>query len=132
MQITVLKYGYSRAVDSGFDATLDRMKRILREQGFGVQAEINISDALKEKLGVEVPRHTILGVCNPQLAYKALQAEPDISLLLPCNVTVREAGSQVEVSVIDAGKMMQFVNNPDLKPVADEANRRLQTALAGI
>jgi uncharacterized protein (DUF302 family) len=70
------------------------------EQGFGIQAEINISGALREKLGVELPPQIILGACNPQLAYKALQAEPGISLLLPCNVTVRQNGAQVEVAVI--------------------------------
>ncbi|HET6936105.1 MAG TPA: DUF302 domain-containing protein, partial [Candidatus Angelobacter sp.] len=84
---------------------------------------------LKEKLGVEIPRQLILGACNPQIAYQALQAEPEISLLLPCNVTVRQTGDKVEVAVIDAGKLMEFVGNPELRPLADEVKRRLQAVL---
>jgi len=129
MQLTANKYGYSRVVRWSFDEALERTKKALQQQGFGVQAEIDLSTAMHEKLGVNVPRQVILGACNPQLAYKALQAEPEISLLLPCNVTVRQNGSDVEVSVIDAEKLMEFVGNPELKPVAVEAKRRLQEVL---
>jgi uncharacterized protein (DUF302 family) len=126
------KYGYSKIVNCSFSEALERAKKALQEQGFGVQAEINISGALREKLGVEVPPQTILGACNPQLAHKALQAEPEISLLLPCNVTVRQDGQQVKVAVIDAEKLMNFVDNPELKPLAAEAKRRLQAVLEKI
>lgn len=129
MQSTALKYGYSKTVSGTFEQTLDRVRKALQEEGFGVQAEINISSALREKLGVEVPRQLILGACNPQLAYKAMQAEPEITLLLPCNVTLRQNDDGVEVAVIDAGKMMQFVGNPELRPIAEEVNRRLQSVL---
>ena len=132
MQMTALKFGYSRTVSYSFSEALERTKRALQEQGFGVQAEINISTALREKLGSEVPPQIILGACNPQLAYKALQAEPEISLLLPCNVTVRQDGQRVRVAVIDAEKMMDFVGNPELKPLAAEAKRKLQVALEKI
>jgi len=128
-QNTALRYGYSKLVDAGFDQTLDRVRAALQHEGFGVQAEINLSNALREKLGVELPRQVILGACNPQLAYKALQMEPEISLLLPCNVTLRQTGAGVEVAVIDARKMMDFVGNPALTPIAEEANRRLQSVL---
>jgi uncharacterized protein (DUF302 family) len=129
MQTTAQKYGYSKTVKYSFDEAVERAKRALQEQGFGVQAEINISSALREKLGVEVPPHIILGACNPQLAYKALQAEPEIGLLLPCNITVRQEGQQVRVAVIDAEKMMEFVGNPELKPLAADAKRKLQVVL---
>ena len=132
MQVTAQKYGYSRVVNYSFDEALERTKKTLQQQGFGVQAEINISTALHEKLGVDLPRQVILGACNPQLAYQALQAEPEISLLLPCNVTVQQSGSNVQVSVIDAEKLMQFVGKPELKPVAVEAKRRLQAVLENI
>ena len=132
MQMTALKFGYSRTVSYSFSEALERTKRALQEQGFGVQAEINISNALREKLGIEVAPQIILGACNPQLAYKALQAEPEISLLLPCNVTVRQDGQRVQVAVIDAEKMMDFVGNPELKPLAAEAKRKLQVALEKI
>lgn len=132
MQNIALKYGHLKSVSGTFEQTLDRVRKALQEEGFGVQAEINISNALREKLGVEVPRQLILGACNPQLAYKAMQAEPEITLLLPCNVTLRQNGDQVEVAVIDAGKMMQFVGNPELRPIAEEVTRRLQSVLARV
>ena len=132
MQVTAKKYGYSRVVRCSFDEALERTRKTLQQQGFGVQAEIDISTALREKLGVNIPRQVILGACNPQLAYQALQAEPEISLLLPCNVTVCQSGPNVEVSVIDAEKLMQFVGKPELKPVAAEAERRLQAVLENI
>src|SRR5215472_4223036 len=132
MQGTVHKYGYSKLVRCSFDEALERTKKTLQQQGFGVQAEINLSTAIHEKLGVNLPREVILGACNPQLAYQALQSEPEISLLLPCNITVRQHGSDVEVSVIDAEKLMQFVGNPELEPVAVEAKRRLQAMLETI
>lgn len=132
MQTTALKYGYAKLVNASFDETLERVRKALQQEGFGVQAEINISNALREKLGVELPRQLILGACNPQLAYKALQLEPEINLLLPCNVTLRQVSDGVEVAVIDAGKLMQFVGNPELTPLAQEANRRLQAVLEAI
>jgi uncharacterized protein (DUF302 family) len=129
MQTLVQRYGYSKTVNCSFQEALERTKKALQEQGFGIQAEINISSALREKLGVKMPEQIILGTCNPQLAYKALQAEPEISLLLPCNVTVRQDGQKAKVAVIDAEKLMEFVNNPELKPLAAEAARRLHTVL---
>lgn len=129
---TALRYGYSKLVNAGFDQTLERVRAALQQEGFGVQAEISLSTALREKLGVELPRQLILGACNPQLAYKALQMEPEISLLLPCNITVRQTDIGVEVAVIDARKMMDFVGNPALTSIAEEANRRLRAALEQI
>lgn len=129
MQMTAQKYGYVKTVNCSFADAVERVKNALQEQGFGVQAEIDISGALREKLGVEMPPQIILGACNPQLAYQALQAEPEISLLLPCNVTVRQTGQTVEVAVIDAEKLMEFVGNPELKPLATEAKRKLQAVL---
>lgn len=130
--ITALKYGSSKTVAAPFDETVARAKKALEQEGFGVQAEIDISKALKEKLGVEVPRLLILGACNPRLAHQALQVEPEVSLLLPCNVTVRQKPGAVEVAVIDAGRLMEFVGNPALTPLAQEANRRLQAVLEKI
>lgn len=126
------EYGYSRSVDASFDEAVERTKAALKEQGFGVLAEIDIQHALKEKLGVEIPRHLILGACNPQLAHRALEAEPEISLLLPCNVVVRERDGRVAVAAIDAERMMSFVGNPALEPIAREANERLRKAVDAI
>jgi uncharacterized protein (DUF302 family) len=122
-------YGYSRTIDVSFEEAVERTKAALKEQGFGVLAEIDIQAAMKEKLGLDLPPHLILGACNPQLAHRALEAEPEISLLLPCNVVVRERAGRVEVSAIDAERMMSFVGNPALEPVAREANERLRKAV---
>jgi uncharacterized protein (DUF302 family) len=132
MQTTAQKYGYSKPVNCSFNEALEKTKKALLAQGFGIQAEINISNALREKLGIEVPQQIILGACNPQLAHKALQAEPEIGLLLPCNVTVRQDGQQVKVAAIDAERLMEFVDNPELRPIAAEAKRRLQIVLEKI
>ena len=106
-------YGYSRAVEASFDEAVERTKAALKAEGFGVLAEIDIQRAMKEKLGVDMPRHLILGACNPRLAHRALEAEPDVSLLLPCNVVVREREGRVLVSAIDAEQMMSVVGNPE-------------------
>jgi uncharacterized protein (DUF302 family) len=126
------RYGYSRVVPFGFDQAVDRTKAALKDQGFGVLAEIDIQKAMREKLGVEIPRYLILGACNPPLAHQALQADPDIGLLLPCNVVVREREGRVEVAVVDAQKMMSVVGDDRLKDVADQATDRLRRALAAI
>ena len=123
MQLTAQKYGYSKTVNYSFNEALERTKKALQDQGFGVQAEINLSRALREKLRIEVPEQIILGACNPQLAHKALQAESVIGLLLPCNVTVRQDSLQVKVAVIDPERLMDFVGNPELRPIAEEAKR---------
>jgi uncharacterized protein (DUF302 family) len=125
-------YGYSRSVDGSFDEAVESTKAALKEQGFGVLAEIDIQAAMKEKLGLDMPAHRILGACNPQLAHRALEVEPEISLLLPCNVVVRERDGRVEVSAIDAERMMSFVANPALEPIAREANERLRKAVDAV
>lgn len=130
--ITALNYGSSKTVTGSFEETVERVKQALQREGFGVQAEIDITKALKEKLGVEIPRQLILGACNPQLAFQALQLEPEVSLLLPCNVTLTQKPGAVEVAVVDAGRLMEFVGNPALQPIAREANRRLHAVLQAV
>jgi uncharacterized protein (DUF302 family) len=125
-------YGYSRSVEMSFDDAVERTKAALKEQGFGVLAEIDIRAAMKEKLGLDVAPHLILGACNPQLAHRALEAEPEISLLLPCNVVVRERDGRVQIAAIDAERMMSFVGNPALEPIAREANERLRKAVDAV
>ena len=122
-------YGFSRTVKLPFEQAIEKTKEALKAQGFGVLSEIFIHKALKEKLNVEYPKYVILGACNPQLAYQALQAEPQLGLLLPCNVTVRENKDGSEVSMVDAHKMLSIVGNDALRPVADDANQRLKKAL---
>jgi uncharacterized protein (DUF302 family) len=99
----------------------------LKVEGFGVLTEIDVKETLKKKLGVDLLPYKILGACNPPLAHRALTAAPEVGLLLPCNVTVRqlESGS-IEVAMIDPLMMMGVINNPALKPIADEALARLK------
>jgi uncharacterized protein (DUF302 family) len=102
----------------------------LAEQGFGVLTEIDVRATLRQKLGVDMTDHVILGACNPALAHQALQADPDIGLLLPCNVVVRVEGPDTTlVQALDPEVMVQVSNAPGLSAIADEAARRLRAAL---
>ena len=102
----------------------------LKEEGFGVLTEIDVQATLKAKLGMEHHPYVILGACNPQLAYQALQAEPELGLLLPCNVIVYDNGDQTStVSIVDPLQMLDVAHNPALAPIAAEANTRLRRVI---
>jgi uncharacterized protein (DUF302 family) len=122
------RYGISKTVALPFDEAVAKATAALKEQGFGVLCEIDIQEKLREKLGIDFRRYTILGACNPPLAYKTLQEEINIGLLLPCNVIVYEAdqtGNSV-VAAIDAKTMLSVVgNSPTLEAVATEVNEKL-------
>ena len=121
-------YGQHITISGPFSAALDRVVAALREQGFGVLSDIDIQKAMKEKLGVDMPAYRILGACNPPLAHEALRAEPEIGLLLPCNVTVREQeDGRVSVGFLDPQLMVQLTANPAIAGVADDAGQRLQS-----
>ncbi|MCW7541393.1 DUF302 domain-containing protein [Aquabacterium sp. A7-Y] len=123
-----MTYGFSARMDNKpFDEVVTQVTAALREEGFGVLSDLDIQAAMREKLGATMPRYRILGACNPPLAHSALQAEPDIGLLLPCNVVVREdAEGQVTVSFIDPDRMVELVHKPEIDDVAREAKERLQ------
>jgi len=105
----------------------------LKQEGFGVLTTIDVQATMKAKLGVEVKPYLILGACNPNLAYRALQAEPELGLLLPCNVIVYDKGDGTSrVSVIDPYQMMGFVQNPALDAIADEAASRLHRVVESL
>ncbi len=110
-----------------YEAALARTIEALKAEGYGVLTEIDVQETLKKKLNVEYYPYKILGACNPPLAYRALTIAPEVGLLLPCNVTVRqlEDGS-IEVALIDPLMMLGVISNPALKPVADEARARLE------
>jgi uncharacterized protein (DUF302 family) len=123
-------YYMTRKTDLSFSAALDRVKEELKKEGFGVLTEIDVRDTLKKKLDVEFRNYRILGACNPPFAYKALQAEEKIGLLLPCNVIVQErAEGGVEVSAIDPAASMQTVANPALSDIAGQIRAKLQSAI---
>jgi uncharacterized protein (DUF302 family) len=124
-----MQYGYVKRLEDGFDDAVARVRDALAAEGFGVLSEIDVQGALKKKLDVDFRRYLILGACNPQLAHKAVQAEPHIGLLLPCNVLVQEADQGTEVSIAKPFAMFEMVDNDSLVPVAKEADERLKRAL---
>lgn len=134
-QITKQKYGFSRTIDASFDDAAERTREALKAEGFGVLSEIRLDEKLKEKLGVDFRRYVILGACNPPLAYKTLQQDINIGLLLPCNVVVYETEDkdQSVVAAIDAKAMLSVIgDNPAVDEVAREVNERLHRVIEQI
>lgn len=124
-------YSIRKVVALRYDEAVEKTKEALKQQGFGVLSEIDMKQKLKEKLDVDYKRYLILGACNPPLAYKALQAEPEIGLLLPCNVIVYEIDADHSVvSAVDPNSMLAIVgDNPVVAEVARDARQRLEKAL---
>lgn len=127
-------FGIRKTVQLSFEEAVARTKQALQEQGFGVLSEIDMQQKLKEKLDVDTRPYVILGACNPSLAWKAMQAEPEIGLLLPCNVIVYDAGNgETVVAAVDPDAMLSVVGeNEAVSQVATDARKRLQAALQSI
>ena len=126
-------YGFGTTLPVPFDEAVDRTTAALKAEGFGVLTTIDVRQTLKEKLDVDFEPYVILGACNPKLAYRALQAEHELGLLLPCNVIVHEHGGMSAVSVIDPAQMLGVVEvNLELLAVAAEAGERLRRVVAAL
>ncbi len=123
-------YGFTTTLTGlSFDEALVKTTAALKAEGFGILSDIDVQHAMKEKLGQDMPPYRILGACNPPLAHQALQAAPDIGLLLPCNVIVREVTpGQVVVGFLDPQIMVDLVGRPEVKLVADAAEQGLRRA----
>ena len=124
-----MKYGYTKKLNTTFDQAVDQTREELSKEGFGVLTEIDVKATLKKKLDVDFDNYIILGACNPPFAYKALQAEHEIGLLLPCNVIVYEKDGGVFVSGILPTVAMNMVDNSDLQKVAETIEEKLKTVV---
>lgn len=123
-------YYFTKTVERSFEDTITQVTEELKKEGFGVLTEIDVQATLKKKLNVDFRPYRILGACNPPFAYKALQAERNIGLLLPCNLVVQDAGEgRTEVSAIDPIASMSRVDNPELESVASEIQAKLQRVI---
>lgn len=122
-------YGMTVRTSASFTDTVDRVRALLKDQGFGILTEIDVRATLLEKLGEQMEDYLILGACNPPLAHRALGVDRSVGLLLPCNVVVRTEGDQTVVEALDPQVMVTVAQQENLRPVADEAARRLAAAL---
>lgn len=127
-----IEYGIGRELEASMDEALERTRASLQREGFGVLFELNLDEKLREKLGVDFRRYVILGACNPPIAYQALQVEPALGLLLPCNVIVYEDGEKSVVAAIDARKMMAVTGNEELAAAAAQVDEMLGRVIAGV
>ena len=127
-----MNYGYKKQVNASYEETITRTKEELQKEGFGVLTEIDVKATLKKKLDVDFDNYVILGACNPPFAFQALQAEKDIGLLLPCNVIVYEADGKTYVSAIVPTVAMNMVENPGLKNIAVEVEKKLKKVIDNI
>ena len=133
MPVETLTYGMQVRVGASLPEAAAAIREALREQGFGVLTEIDVQKVMREKLGVEMAPYLILGACNPPLVRWALEAEPEIGLLLPCNVTVRQDGNAILVAAMDpVSALGAVVQNPALQDVAQQAKAKLTAALAAV
>lgn len=127
------QYGFGVDMPVAYDQAIPLVVEALKAEGFGVLTEIDVKATMKKKLDVDVQPYVILGACNPKLTYQGLQAEPELGLLLPCNVIVYDSGDgSSRVSIVDPLQMLGVVENPALQPVADEANSRLRRVAAAL
>ena len=128
-----MAYYFSKTVELPFEETILRVTDELKKEGFGVLTEIDVKATLKKKLDIDFRNYRILGACNPPLAYQALQSEPNIGLMLPCNVVVQEGESGLTlVSAIDPVASMQAVENESLGEVAEQVRNKLQKVIERI
>ena len=124
------KYYFEKTMKEDFETAVSKTKEALKSEGFGVLSEIDINEKLKEKLGVDFRRYKILGACNPAYAYKALQKEDKIGVMLPCNVIIQERpNGEIEVAAVDPAASMLSIDNDDLRMIATEIRVKLQNVI---
>src|SRR3989339_1823092 len=128
-----MAYYNSKVVNYTYDEAITKVTEELKKEGFGILTEIDVKETLKKKIDVDFRKYKILGACNPPFAYKALQAEETLGVLLPCNVVVQEKeGGKVQVSFVNPMESMQAVKNPALEEIAVEVSSKLQKVLESL
>ena len=126
---TTASYALTGTTDKGFDEAVEAAREALADEGFGVLAEIDVAATLKAKIGEEREPYLILGACNPSLAHRALGAEEDLGVLLPCNVVVYVSDGTTHVSAVDAERMLELVGRDEIGPIAAEVRERLSRVM---
>ncbi len=127
------KYGFGKIVDLSFDDAIEHVTLALQAEGFGILADIDVAGAMKKKLNQDMPPYRILGACNPPLAHRALECEPSIGLLLPCNVVVRQDGAgAVHVEFMDPNAVLELVGKPEIAQLAGEVRQRLERVMQAL
>jgi len=127
------KYGFGKKVESGFDEAIEQVTAELAKEGFGILTVIDVQATLKKKLNKDIRPYRILGACNPVLADQAIAVVPEIGLLLPCNVLVREdEEDQVHVSIMDPGAVLGMVDDPRVDSLAGMVRQKLENVLAAL
>ena len=130
--VETTSYAVVRDLDGSFEEVVARVKEALSEEGFGVLSEIDVEGAMREKLGEDVGPYLILGACNPHLAHRGLGVEPDLGVLLPCNVIVRALDGRVRVAAMEPLAAMSLAGNEELRPIASEARERIERAVSAL
>jgi uncharacterized protein (DUF302 family) len=122
---TTTSYTLSATTPAPFAEAVEHVREELKHEGFGVLCEIDVQATLREKLGAEIGPYLILGACNPPLAHQSLTAEPELGVLLPCNVVVYERDGATHIAAIDAERMLSIVGNDELQPIAEQVREKL-------
>jgi uncharacterized protein (DUF302 family) len=125
-----MSYNISKEISSSFSEAINRVKEALQSEGFGVISEIDLKEKFKEKLDIDFRNYTILGACNPGLAYKAIQKEENIGVMLPCNILVQEKGeNKVAISAVNPMESIGAVKNDELISIAKEVSDKLDKVI---
>lgn len=128
----MIDYGFTKEFDMSFEDAIELVTSRLKDEGFGILTKIDIKQKLKEKLGIDFRKYVILGACHPASAHKAILAEPDIGLMLPCNVIVYEKDDKTVVSIVKPTVAMQMINNDELLEIAESVEKKLNNVMTSI
>ena len=126
------RYAFGKTVDADVKQAIERVTQALAKEGFGILSDVDVAGTLKKKLDLDVPPYRILGACNPQFAHRALDAEPEIGTLLPCNVVVRAEGAKARVDIMDPLAVMKLTGKTEIAKIAKEVRGRLDRVLAAL